>query len=83
MRKINPNVDVLVVPTDTTSEDSVSRLEETVKSKFGIPDVLVNGAGLWSSTETIGESKPKEWWADFVNTTFVLALLYMRENAAN
>jgi NAD(P)-dependent dehydrogenase (short-subunit alcohol dehydrogenase family) len=64
--KINPNIDVLVVPTDTTSEDSVSRLEETVKSKFGIPDALVNGAGLFSSTETIGESKPKEWWADFV-----------------
>jgi NAD(P)-dependent dehydrogenase (short-subunit alcohol dehydrogenase family) len=64
--KINPNVDVLVVPTDTTSEDSVNHLEETVESKFGIPDVLVNGAGLWSSVETIGESKPKEWWADFV-----------------
>lgn len=64
--KINPSINVLVVPTDTTFEDSVSRLEETVKSKFGIPDVLVNGAGLFSSTETIGESKPKEWWADFV-----------------
>ena len=65
--KINPNVDVLVLPTDTTSEDSVNNLEEVVRSKFGIPDVLVNGAGLWSSVETIGDSKPKEWWADFVS----------------
>jgi len=64
--KTNPHVDVLVVPTDTTSEDNVNHLEETVKSKFRIPDVLVNGAGLWSTAETIGESKPKEWWADFV-----------------
>jgi len=64
--KINPNVDVLVVPVDITSEDSVNHLEETVKSKVGIPNVLVNGAGLWSSTETIGESEPKDWWADFV-----------------
>ena len=67
--KINPNVEVLVLSTDTTSEDSVNRLEETVKSRFGIPDVLVNGAGLWSSSERIGESKPKDWWADVVSHT--------------
>jgi len=64
--KINFNVDVLVVPVNTTFEDSVNHLEETVKSKFEILNVLVNGAGLWSSTETIGESEPKKWWADFV-----------------
>jgi len=63
---INGNMDVLVLPTDTTSEDSVSSLEDAVKSKFGIPHILVNSAGLWSSTEIIGETKPKEWWADFV-----------------
>jgi NAD(P)-dependent dehydrogenase (short-subunit alcohol dehydrogenase family) len=45
---ISPNVDVLVIPTDIASEDSVDHLEETVKSKFGIPDILVNGVGLWS-----------------------------------
>jgi NAD(P)-dependent dehydrogenase (short-subunit alcohol dehydrogenase family) len=60
MLKISPNIDVLVVPTDTTSEDSMDHLEETVKSKFGVPDVLVNCAALWSSAEPITESKPKE-----------------------
>jgi NAD(P)-dependent dehydrogenase (short-subunit alcohol dehydrogenase family) len=63
MLKINPNIDTLVAPTDNTSEDSVGHLQETVKSKFG---VLVNCAALWSSAESITESKPKEWWADFV-----------------
>jgi NAD(P)-dependent dehydrogenase (short-subunit alcohol dehydrogenase family) len=71
MLKINPNIDVLVVQTDTTSEDSVDHLEETVKSKFGVPDVLVNYAALWSSPESITESKPKEWWADFVRYLFL------------
>ena len=65
--KINTDVDVLVIPTDTTCEGRVDRLKETVKAKFGIPDVLVNGAGLWSSAEPTAESKPKEWWADFVS----------------
>ena len=64
--KINPNADVLVLSTDVTSEHSVNHLEETVKSRFGIPDVLVNGAGRWSPSATLGESKPQEWWADFV-----------------
>lgn len=63
---ISPSVKVLIVPTDITSEDGVCHLEAAVKSEFGIPDVLVNGAGLWSSVETIGESKPSEWWRDFV-----------------
>jgi NAD(P)-dependent dehydrogenase (short-subunit alcohol dehydrogenase family) len=67
MLKINSNVDILVIPTDTTSEESVNNLEEVIKSKFGIPDILVNGAGLWASNDTIGDSIPKDWWADFVS----------------
>jgi len=65
--KINPNIDVLVVQTDITSEKSVDLLADAIKTKFGTPDILVNGAGLWSSTEMIGESNPTEWWQDFVS----------------
>lgn len=68
--QINPNVDVLILQTDITSEDSVDRLEETVKSKFGIPDVLVNAVGSWSSSENLGNTNPKEWWADFVRHSY-------------
>jgi NAD(P)-dependent dehydrogenase (short-subunit alcohol dehydrogenase family) len=64
--KINPRLNVLAIPTDITSEDSVNNLEEILKSMGWIPDVLVNGAGLWSCAKTIGESDPREWWADFV-----------------
>ena len=66
MVSINPNVDVLILSTDITSEDSVNNLEEIVKARFGVPDILVNGAGSWFCSDTIGESKPKEWWSDFV-----------------
>ncbi|KAF2488334.1 NAD(P)-binding protein [Lophium mytilinum] len=80
--KVNPKVDVLVLPTDTTSEESVNHLEETVKSSFGIPDVLVNGAGLWSGAATIiGESEPKEWWADFevnVKGSYLMSRAFLR-----
>jgi len=56
----------LIIPTDTTSEESVNHLEETVKSKYGIPDVLVNNVGTWTSGGVLGETKPKDWWWDFV-----------------
>jgi NAD(P)-dependent dehydrogenase (short-subunit alcohol dehydrogenase family) len=75
MLKVSPNIDVLVAPTDTTSEDSVDHLEETVKSKFGVPDVLVNCAALWSSAESITESKSNELWPEFGRYLF-LALVW-------
>ncbi|KAF2815864.1 NAD(P)-binding protein [Mytilinidion resinicola] len=80
--KINRNLDVLVLPTDTTSEESVNHLEETVKSKFGIPDVLVNGAGIWAGGDTIiGESNPKDWWTDFevnVKGSYLMCRAFLR-----
>jgi heptaprenylglyceryl phosphate synthase len=62
MLKVSPNIDVLVAPTDTTSEDSVDHLEETVKSKFGVP-------------ESITESKSNELWPEFGRYLF-LALVW-------
>jgi NAD(P)-dependent dehydrogenase (short-subunit alcohol dehydrogenase family) len=78
MLKINPNIDVLVVPTDTSSEDSVDRLKDNVKSKFGVPDVLVNFPAFWSSAESITKSKRKEWWADFVRYLYSGCLVWER-----
>ena len=63
---INPNLTVFTIPTDTSSEDSVNVAEETIRSKVGIPDILINGAGLWTSPEAVAETNPKQWWADFV-----------------
>jgi NAD(P)-dependent dehydrogenase (short-subunit alcohol dehydrogenase family) len=64
--KVNPNVDILVLVTDITSEESVGNLEENARSTFGTADVLINAAGLWLSTDTVEKSSPKQWWADFV-----------------
>ncbi|CAM1508914.1 Fc.00g026530.m01.CDS01 [Cosmosporella sp. VM-42] len=78
---INPNIYVLIIPTDTTSEDSVENLQEIITDKFGVPDVLVNGAGRWASADTLGESKPKDWWADFevnVKGSYLMSRAFLR-----
>lgn len=69
LKKISPSLNVLPVPTDITSLESVNSLEETIKSKVGTPDILVNAAGSWQSTEAISETKPAQWWGDFVSLT--------------
>lgn len=42
--------EALVVPTDVTDEDDVSRLADTVRERWGVPDVLVNNAGMFTYT---------------------------------
>jgi len=37
----------LVLPTDVTDEDAVAETAETVRAEWGVPDVLVNNAGLF------------------------------------
>ena len=77
----NGDVEVLVFPTDTTSQESVEKLEHKAKAWCGVPDVLVNAAGLWSSTTSLSESNPEEWWADFevnVKGTYLLTRSFLR-----
>lgn len=40
----------LVVPTDVTDEDAVSRMAGTIQDEWGTPDVLVNNAGVFTYT---------------------------------
>lgn len=37
----------LVVPTDVTDDEAVAAMAETVQAEWGVPDVLVNNAGIF------------------------------------
>lgn len=39
--------EALVVPTDVADEDAVADMAETVQDEWGVPDVLVNNAGIF------------------------------------
>lgn len=65
---INKDINVLAVPTDTRSMESVAALWEKVKTTFGKADVLVNNAGTLKGG-AVGEIAVNDWWLDFVRTS--------------
>lgn len=42
--------EAMVVPTDVTDDDAVVNMAETVRAEWGVPDVLVNNAGMFTYT---------------------------------
>jgi len=40
--------EALVVPTDVTDDDAVAKMADTVTERWGVPDVLVNNAGMFT-----------------------------------
>lgn len=51
-KKVNPDVEVLIVPCDVTSADSVSDLAKKVEEKYGRLDVVVVNSGLVGAAVT-------------------------------
>ncbi|KAK0130296.1 hypothetical protein ONS96_000817 [Cadophora gregata f. sp. sojae] len=64
---IDSKIEVLTVPTDLLSVESISALWEKVKAKFGHADVLVNNAGTLSGGGPLSDADPAAWWSDFVS----------------
>jgi len=63
IKAINPNVKVLAIKTDITSEEDAKNLFASVQKTFGRPaDVLLNNAGYLRDEQLIGETAPNEWW---------------------
>jgi 2-hydroxycyclohexanecarboxyl-CoA dehydrogenase len=54
---------------DLTSESSVAAFVEAVQAKFGVVDVLVNGAG-WGATKPFWEGTP-DFWDKVIELNFV------------
>ncbi|KAF4625910.1 hypothetical protein G7Y89_g12252 [Cudoniella acicularis] len=57
---INKNIEVLTVPTDISSETSVTALWDKVKTHFGKADVLINNAGPLHNG-TIADMPVSKW----------------------
>jgi NAD(P)-dependent dehydrogenase (short-subunit alcohol dehydrogenase family) len=57
-----PRPDVLLLKMDITNLAEVERAAETVKSKFGSLDFLINNAGLLAPYQPLGDSDPEKWW---------------------
>ncbi|KAL9625498.1 MAG: hypothetical protein Q9160_000208 [Pyrenula sp. 1 TL-2023] len=82
LKKINPNVQYLSVPTDISGEESVEALFEKVKSTFGTADVLISNAAI-SGAEPgkLQDMDPKGWWAAFevnVYGTFLVTRNFLK-----
>ncbi|CZR70220.1 uncharacterized protein PAC_20121 [Phialocephala subalpina] len=65
IKVVNPNIEVLPVPTDLTNAESVAALWEKVKAKFGHADVLVNNAGTFPDSAPVKVADAAKWWYDF------------------
>ncbi|OBT41325.1 hypothetical protein VE00_08517 [Pseudogymnoascus sp. WSF 3629] len=66
IKAINPDITVLQVKADITSEDDVKSLFAAVKKTFKRPaDVLLNNAGYMVDDQLIGETPVDDWWKGF------------------
>ena len=65
IQKINPDVEIMLSSTQISEPDSVAKLFDEVKSKYGYAHVLVNNAGTFQSSENIVKADPVKWWGDF------------------
>jgi hypothetical protein len=59
-----PGCSVSAFPADVTDAESVQRLFDQLP---GVPDVLVNNAGIAAGQVTLAESNPDTWWNDVVS----------------
>lgn len=81
-----PSVEVLALAADISDESAVSETFKTIEQTFGVPHILVNNAGVFSSVEPIDKADPKVWWKDFeinVRGTYLMTAAYLRLLSGN
>lgn len=57
-----PEPEVLSLPLDVTSSDSITECAAKVRSSYGKLDILINNAGYLETFIPIVDSDPDEWW---------------------
>jgi NAD(P)-dependent dehydrogenase (short-subunit alcohol dehydrogenase family) len=57
-----PEPDIVTLLTDITDRSAVETAAETVKSRFGTLDILINNAGAMHPYSNIGDTDPDRWW---------------------
>jgi NAD(P)-dependent dehydrogenase (short-subunit alcohol dehydrogenase family) len=67
VKKINPDIQTLVIPTDISDGLAVASAFEQIKATFGHADILINNAGVNTDGEGvgIGDADPDAWWRQF------------------
>lgn len=66
LRTETPNLHLLAIAADVSSESQVYRVFETAIEAFGGIDVLVHCAGVLGPIANLGEAVVDEWWEAFV-----------------
>jgi NAD(P)-dependent dehydrogenase (short-subunit alcohol dehydrogenase family) len=77
-KAINPNFNVLAVPTDVTQEDSVANLFAQCVKTFGRVDLLFNNAGVSTPAIPLPELS-LDMWKGVVDTNLTGMFLCIRE----
>ncbi|GFG24150.1 estradiol 17-beta-dehydrogenase 11 [Aspergillus udagawae] len=62
VKSISPSTKVLSIAVDVTDYDSVKRAFDEIIERLGIPQVLVNNAGVIASQCRIVDDDPDFWW---------------------
>ncbi|KAI3320119.1 NAD(P)-binding protein [Xylariaceae sp. AK1471] len=67
VKKINPEIQTLAIPTDISDGLAVTSAFEQIKETFGHADILINNAGVNNDGEgvRIGDADPDAWWRQF------------------
>ena len=63
VKKVNPDIQVLAVPTNVTEPDSVAALFAKTKETFGRLDLLFNNAGYGGKGVLLEDIEFKQWRA--------------------
>ncbi|MFL5483925.1 MAG: SDR family oxidoreductase [Gemmatimonadaceae bacterium] len=64
------------ISADVTDPRSVEKATETVRSELGVPDIIVNNAGIFSVA--VVEETSAEQFANMLNTNLVAPFLFVR-----
>jgi NADP-dependent 3-hydroxy acid dehydrogenase YdfG len=64
------------ISADVTDPRSVEKATETVRSELGVPDIIVNNAGIFSVA--VVEETSGEQFANMLNTNLVAPFLFVR-----
>lgn len=63
----HPDIEVSVVGTSVSNSESVARLWEHIRVRFGHAHVLVSNAGINAGNALVIDADVAEWWSNFVS----------------
>ncbi|KAL3462358.1 hypothetical protein BJX64DRAFT_259373 [Aspergillus heterothallicus] len=62
IKEINPKIQVLSIAVSVTDASGITNAFDQIVEQFGVPQVLINNAGVLPSTDNIIDSDIETWW---------------------